>query len=156
MRRDDQTYQLVLGSVLSGTLTRNVGNPDESRLALERGLLAGLSASKRLLAHAATGIFVLGTLSLSASSVHTRAGTLRSFDLRVGVAAGRSFGPITPYLLARAFGGPVFVPDGPTIGDDHHYVLGLGLSARLGPIDLGGEVAPLGERRLTATGGISF
>ncbi len=156
MRRDDQTYQLVLGSVLSGTLVRDVGTSSESRLALERGLLAGLSASKRLLAHASTGIFLLGTLSLSASSVHTSAGTLRAFDLRAGVAAGRSFGPVTPYLLARAFGGPVFVPGGPTVGDDHHYVLGLGLSARVGPVDLGGEVAPLGERRLTATGGISF
>ena len=151
VRRDERTYQLVLGSVLSGTLVRPA-----DRLSVGPGVLAGVSGSTRLYTQARTGLFVLGTASFAASSSQTSAGPLRAFDARVGVAAGRTFGPVTPYLLARLFGGPVLLPGGTTVGDDRHFVLGLGVSARVGPFDLGGEIAPLGERRATAACGVSF
>lgn len=136
--------------MLGGELARG-----DRALSLDRGVLAGVSTSHRLWADG-TGWFVLGTLSLSGSSIPTAAGWLRALDVRLGVAAGRSIGAVTPYVLARAFGGPVWLPDGAIVGDDHHYVLGLGLSVRVARVDVGAELAPFGERRATGTLGLSF
>jgi len=104
--------------------------------------------------------FVTGSAGLGVSRASTRenlaAGmqgarvSLTAIDARGGITAGRTFGPVSPYLLARAFGGPVFWTwDGrSTTGSDiHHFQLGAGASLAIGAratvlVDL----AALGER----------
>lgn len=104
--------------------------------------------------------FVLGTLSIAASFVQTRFVNARdrftATDARIGVVVGKTFGPVSPYVLARGFGGPIFWNE-LTGSDRYHYNLGLGLA--LGPfggVDVGAEVSLLGERRATASAGLNF
>lgn len=103
--------------------------------------------------------FVTGSLGAAAARVTTReAGgdrtALVAVDvLRVGVQAGRAFGPARPYVLARAFGGPVWWRlDGAdrTGTDIHHYQLGVGgsVTTRAG-LSLSIDLAALGERSAT-------
>lgn len=78
-----------------------------------------------------------------------------AFDLRLGVLAGTVlFDVLTPYAVARVFGGPVFWSiDGEsrTGTDVHHYQLGLGLSVRPWEfLSLSIEGVPLGEQALSA------
>jgi hypothetical protein len=150
LRAGPQTFQLVLGEAVGGRLTTGSGP-----VSIGRGVVGGLSFGRRFWSDD-TGWFVLGTLSVSGSSIPTATGPLRALDVRVGVAAGKSIGAVTPYVLARAFGGPVWLPGGGVVGDDHHYVLGLGLSVRIARVDVGAELAPFGERRATGTVGLSF
>jgi hypothetical protein len=113
-----------------------------------------------------TAPFVLGTLSFAAAIASTRdvvtseTIALRSFDARVGVVAGMVFGPVVPFVFARAFGGPVmWTYHGDTVagGDRYHVQLGLGASAQLGKgLDLFVEGAPLGERRIAGGVGLRF
>ena len=148
------TLQLVVGEIVGGSLRLG----DRPAWSLNPGVVGGLSFSRAL--WSSNGFFLLGTASASFSMSGTIAGPVRALDFRGGVAFGRSFGPVTPYLMARGFGGPVTVPtaeSGSTVvGDTRHFTVGLGVSARLGVFDVGGEAAPLGERRATATAGVSF
>lgn len=88
-------------------------------------------------------------LSVSASGSRTTGG-LTSFDARIGAMVGKAFGPVVPYVAARAFGGPVFY-QGESGGDRYHVTLGGGVSVRL-PASLGVfvEVMPLGEQSAVA------
>ncbi len=143
----------MVGELLGGSLRLH----ERPAWSLEPGVVGGLAYSRAL--WSSGGFFLLGTASASFSTSRTIAGPVRAVDFRGGLAFGRSFGPVTPYLMARAFGGPVRVPtaDGSTlVGDTNHYTVGLGVSARLGVFDVGGEVAPLGERRATGSVGVSF
>lgn len=101
--------------------------------------------------------FVHGSVSLSGSRVTTteaRAGAptegLMAFDARVGASAGRQLGPVMPYLLARAFGGPVLWNvdgAGVTGTDAYHVQLGAGASVTLGSAwSIMVDVSALGER----------
>jgi len=101
--------------------------------------------------------FVTGSFSVSASrttTTETLPGapreTLIAVDLaRGGVTAGRTFGPVSPYLLARAFGGPVLWElDGMDVGgtDVHHFQLGVGASVTTGSVSVLVDVAALGEQ----------
>lgn len=77
--------------------------------------------------------------------------------MRVGLVAGYTvFDRLTPYAVARVFGGPVFWRGG--VGTDaYHLQLGLGLVVGLpGGFDLAAEVVPLGEQRAVASVGVSF
>ena len=81
--------------------------------------------------------------------------------MRAGAVAAMTFGRLlTPYALARAFGGPVLWRyNGARINgtDVHHYQLGAGLALLLRRrIDLFAEAIPLGERGLSAGAGLSF
>jgi hypothetical protein len=75
-------------------------------------------------------------------------------DVRAGVAAGKTIGPVVPYLAARAFGGPVNWrrQGGSVVGTDrHHVTAGGGLTVRLpAALDLTVEAMPLGERSVAA------
>jgi len=78
-------------------------------------------------------------------------------DARLAAMIGKSFGPVVPFLGARAFGGPVsWRLAGQSVmgGDAHHYAVGAGLSVRLpARLELFAEAMPLGER--SATAGVS-
>ena len=104
--------------------------------------------------------FLTGSIGLGASHTSTHeqldAGmrgprvSLTAIDARGGVTAGRTFGPLSPYLLARVFGGPVlWAWDGAsTTGTDtHHFQLGAGASLSIGArATLLVDVSALGER----------
>ncbi len=104
------------------------------------GLLAGVGLARQW---QRGNWFATGTLGFSASRVTTgesgsrdpqlrpqRTGLVAT-DLRAGAMAGRTFGPISPYVLARVFGGPVLwtLDDEDVTGTDiYKFQLGAGLS----------------------------
>jgi hypothetical protein len=85
-----------------------------------------------------------------------------AFDLRAGAIAGKTIaGVFTPYVTARAFGGPVswrFDGDAVTGTDLYKYQLGGGLSLALfdRKLDVFAEGIALGERGFAAGVGTSF
>jgi hypothetical protein len=123
---------------------------------LDPGFIATASGSYLALPETSARPFLL--FSLSASVLV--APDFTAGDLRIGAVAGKTFlGRLTPYLAARAFGGPVSVrsPAGDrTGGDTHHYALGGGATLRLGNVDVFIDGAALGERSLSAGAGLSF
>jgi len=106
------------------------------------------------------------TSLLSFSSARTRLDHQSSvaysaFDLRLGGQFGVTIARVLrPYVLARAFGGPVFWRyrgEAVTGTDTHHYQIGMGLSARLARrINLFAEAVPLGEQAVIAGGAVAF
>jgi hypothetical protein len=106
--------------------------------------------------------FLALTAVLSASTSRTQhelqAARYTAFDLRLGAAFGATFfDALSPYALARVFGGPVFwrYEDKPVTGTDvYHFQLGAGLAWRIAErVDAFIEGVPLGERALV--GGVS-
>lgn len=105
--------------------------------------------------------FLILTSLLSASAARTRPGAqpgnstgYEALDLRLGVLAGTTlFDVLSPYLLARVFGGPVFwryQGHAQTGTDVYHYQLGAGLALQLAkPVELFLEGVPLGEQALS-------
>lgn len=102
---------------------------------------------------------------LSASHARTRlrgddhSESYTAFDLRLGVIFGTTlFDVLSPYVVARAFGGPVFwryEGDNQTGTDTSHVQLGAGVTLRpLEMLAIYVEGIPLGERALA--GGASF
>lgn len=99
-----------------------------------RGFVASASGSRRW-SLGDRRWFVTGSLSASAGTTTTTGVTderLTAFDLRIGAIAGRTFADVvSPYVLARAFGGPVLwrVAGEDRAGSDTtHVQLGAGLS----------------------------
>lgn len=101
--------------------------------------------------------FVIGSATLGASRVTTREDSpgasrvgLVAADARVGASLGRRLGPVSPYLLARAFGGPVLWTldgDDQSGTDRYHVQLGAGATVALGDAwTLVVDVSALGER----------
>jgi hypothetical protein len=84
-----------------------------------------------------------------------------AFDLRVGVAVGKTFlDVLSPYLAARLFGGPILWElegEDVTGTDQHHVQIAFGLAASLPRgFDLFAEGAPFGERAATVGAGVAF
>jgi hypothetical protein len=109
---------------------------------------------------------VLLTGSMAASLAWTSppgggaASTLSAFDVRLGVVAGKTIAhAVTPYVLARAFGGPVFASlagNSVTGTDANHYQVGAGVSVHVGRFDAVVEGVPLGELGIVAGVGLAF
>ena len=146
---------LAVGAVLGGRLEEPAGGHD-----LGTGLVATASVSRQW---QRAPWFVTGTGSFGASRVPTQADgggageTLVGIDGRVGATAGRTVGPVSPYLLLRAFGGPVLWQLGgmDVVGTDTtHVQLGAGVSASFGPATVVLDVSALGER--SASLGLSY
>ncbi len=103
------------------------------------GVVGSVSGSRRWNLGADKKWFVTGSLTASAGTTSTSGASSERFtatDLRVGAIAGRTFGDrLSPYLLARGFGGPVMWSVGGsdvTGSDTHHYQLGVGASLSTG------------------------
>jgi hypothetical protein len=84
-----------------------------------------------------------------------------ALDARGGVTFGTTlFDALSPYALARAFGGPVFwrYQGAAVTGTDvSHYQLGGGLALYVARrVDVFVEGVPLGERALSAGGAVAF
>lgn len=98
-----------------------------------------------------------GVLSGSYARTKLRDGDERAnygaLDLRVGVTVGTTlFDMLTPYAVARAFGGPAFwnYRGEPTVGTDvSHVQLGAGLALLIATrLDVFVEGIPLGEQAI--------
>jgi hypothetical protein len=110
--------------------------------------------------------FALFTSQLAFVTSRTRLGAEPStrysaFDLRLGAQLGLNLaGFLHPFVLARAFGGPVFWRyEGTAVTgtDIHHYQVGAGCGFELAErIALVAEVVPLGEQALAAGASFAF
>jgi hypothetical protein len=154
----------TLGGMLGSTTTGTLDAYGQS-FALSPGPLAAFVASFRVLDEGAVRPFVLLSGSLGASLSWTSAANqpsnaMTSIDARLGVAAGKTIAHVlTPYLVARVFGGPILWKDvgASVVGTDvYHYQLGAGAVLRLGRFDLLVEGIPLGEQALVGGAGMAF
>jgi hypothetical protein len=151
------TLEVGAGPFLGGSIT-TAG----TRYALSPGFAGALGASYRVLDADGAIPFVLLTGQISyVSSSTSPGGGYNAFDLRLGAAVGTTLWRVlTPYVVGRAFGGPVYwrFQGTPVVGtDDHHWQVGGGLSLALGSrFDLFAEGVPLGEQGVSAGAGYSF
>lgn len=122
-------------------------------------LTATLSMTHMLTRTDDRGTHTDGTTSKNAQPESPR---FTALDLRVGVVAGKTFADVfTPYVTARAFGGPIsWRYDGEEVtGTDlYKYQVGGGLSLALFDrrFDVFAEGIALGERGLAAGVGTTF
>jgi hypothetical protein len=84
-----------------------------------------------------------------------------AFDLRAGVLFGGTlFGVLSPYAVARIFGGPVFwryQGSAVTGTDVSHYQVGAGIALLIvRHVDFYAEGVPLGERAVSAGLSVAF
>jgi hypothetical protein len=153
------TFGGALGSTIAGEM-----NLDGETHRVSPGPLGAVTASFRPIDEGDVAPFVLLTGSVAASLAWTtppgggHSDSLAAFDVRLGVVAGKTIAHVvTPYLLARAFGGPVYWAALPNPGTDaNHYQLGGGISVRLGRVDLVAEGVPLGELGVVFGAGLAL
>jgi hypothetical protein len=150
----------ALGAAVGGELTMPAG-----RYFFSPGPMGLLGVSWQIvegrpfLSLSADLSFAAATTELDGSS--GRATDYDAFDLRGAARFGTTlFDILTPYALARAFGGPVFwrYQGAAVIGTDvSHYQVGGGfvlVAAR--QFDVFVEAAPLGERAVAAGAALAF
>lgn len=128
------SFRVAIGALLDGGLDRE-DMPDTHDL--DPGVVGALGVSRQWTLGDGYW-FITGSagLSIAAASTHEPGATddprFVAGDLRVGAIAGRTLAGIwNPYLLARAFGGPVWwsIDGMDTVGTDtRHFQLGAGLS----------------------------
>jgi hypothetical protein len=101
--------------------------------------------------------FLQLSASLAVSGFQASAGSAVAVDARVGLVVGYTLWErLTPYVVGRAFGGPVFYA-GSTGTDASHLQAGLGLVLGLPwGLDVSAELAPFGEQRVTGGLGLSW
>jgi hypothetical protein len=159
---DGFSLRIAAGVIVGGSLEGEGRTYD-----VEPGWTLSFSAARQWFGRSDETPFLTTALSLSASRARTvEAGTgeeeaLGASDLRLSVLFGYTFGyTFSPYLVARAFGGPVsFKQDGRdrTGSDRHHYALGLGSSVSLfDRLDLLVDATFFGERSLSAGASVAF
>jgi hypothetical protein len=149
----------TVGGGVGSTVTGNI-DVNGVTSTVSPGPLGAITTSFRPLDEGTVAPFVLLSASMAASLSWVASSTLTAFDVRLGVAAGKTIADVvTPYLLARAFGGPVFwsIAGASATGTDaYHYQLGGGVSVRLGRVDLLAEGVPLGERAVVVGAGLTL
>ena len=151
------TLEAGAGAFLGGTITAPAAH-----YVMGPGFAGVVGASYRVLDARGAIPFVLLDLQLSYANSSAPADVgYNAFDLRGGLSVGTTFWRIfTPYVVGRAFGGPVYWRYLGTaiVGtDDHHWQVGAGFSLRIASrVDLFAEGVPLGEQGATAGAGFSF
>lgn len=143
------SLRAAIGAVLDGSLEGEGRTYD-----IGPGFIVSASVAKQWV----SGYwFLTGSFSVSASRTTTTENlpgaarqSLVAIDLaRAGLTAGRTFGPVSPYVVARAFGGPVLweIDAMDVVGTDvHHFQLGAGVSVTTGSLSVLVDVAALGEQ----------
>jgi hypothetical protein len=157
-------FEFGAGALLDGEFERGGTTYDFSP-----GVLLVTGASYRLVTNDGPRPFVLVGGQVAYVNARTRQENLAgaesvgydAFDLRFGPVVGWTFwNALSPYVLARLFGGPVFWHyQGESVvgGDTHHYQLGAGVSLLLAKrVDLFVEGVPLGELNLAGGAGLHF
>jgi hypothetical protein len=158
----DLTLELGAGSLVDGSFERAGATYD-----FAPGFLLMVGGSYRLLQQDGTRPFVLlgGQLAYVMSHTKEYAGDesvpYHAVDLRMGPIVGWTFfDMLSPYVIARVFGGPVFwrYQDEAIVGGDvHHYQLGAGIALLIAErVNLYAEGVPLGEQALAAGAGFRF
>jgi len=150
------TGRFAGGIILDGTLTPEAG---EART-VDSGLMLGLGGDYPIGAARGSRPALDLSVALSASwatledELSNQEESYRALDLRLGLrATWQVSSALYPYAVSRLFGGPVNwdTKDGDLQGSDtHHYQLGGGLAAGLGPVGVFVEYVPLGEETLSA------
>jgi hypothetical protein len=160
--KPDVALELGVGSLVDGSFERGGDAYDFSPGFL---LLAG--GSYRLLKNDGSQPFVLlgGQLAYVFSNTQQYAGQesvpYHAIDFRVsGIVGWTFFDMLSPYALARLFGGPVFWEyqgEAITGGDVHHYQLGVGVALLIAErVNLYVEGVPLGEQAFAGGAGFSY
>lgn len=157
------TVQVGAGGILWGSL-----GVSGARHSFGPGWSASVATSYRLLDGRGRMPFLLLGGSLAVANATTREDKPGAAevpywagDLRVSGILGKTFFDVlSPYVAARAFGGPIFwrvAGEDVTGTDRYHVQLGFGLSASL-PVglDVFAELVPLGERAVSTGAGFSF
>lgn len=147
------------GAVVAGTLERNA-----QRFELAPGQTGFASIGWRAIDAATDGPwpFLQLTATLSASRTYAAGSSFTAFDLRAAAIAGRTIENVfTPYVVARAFGGPISwrIGGADVTGTDlYKYQLGGGFSLALPSrvLDVFVEGVGLGERGIAAGIGNTF
>jgi hypothetical protein len=143
------SFRGSIGAILDGGMTSASTDAD-----ISAGFVVGFGVSKQWpLSHR---MFINGSVDLGASRVTTHQGhapgvALIATDIRVGAIFGRTFGRVSPFVLARLFGGPVFwqstAGEAITGTDIYHVQLGAGASVSVGSgLSLMVDVSALGEQ----------
>jgi hypothetical protein len=151
------SVQLGAGGIADGRLTA------DRAYSVGPGWIAFGAYAYRIVEDRGAVPFVLGSVSAGMSVARTSAGSesahLAGYDVRAGLLAGKTFGPVTPYLAARVFGGPVLWRErniDVTGTDKFHYQPAVGAALSLGRLDVSFEWAFAGERAVTAGLGITL
>ena len=147
------SFRATLGALAGGSLERD-GMPGTHDIGA--GVVGGVGVARQWTLGDGRW-FVTGSagLGVAAASTHEAGAAddprFTAADARVGAIAGRTFATIwSPYLLARAFGGPVWwTVDGSdaTGSDTRHFQLGAGVSvATTFGLTIVVDVSALGEQ----------
>jgi hypothetical protein len=160
------------GALLGGNLVYG-----GRRFELGPGIVVASGISYALVVPKQTGVFVVGSAQFAALATETstlpaalavpgslaaaaqQRASYTAFDLRVAVAAGYRISPVlSPYAVARAFGGPIFWRvDGAAVQGTDLYKYQLGFGAAIGlskQVDVQLEASVVGEQALTAGVGL--
>lgn len=144
------SFQASLGAFVTGDL-----RTPTSKVTLGPGVASSIGVGFRMLDGRGSAPLVLTTLTYSSTHVSARpiARHFAAHDVRASLVIGKTIADVvTPYALARAFGGPAFWrwDDGKRVtGTDlYKYQVGGGIAATVGPVELFVEGTPLGERTL--------
>jgi len=151
--------QASLGGIVGGEV-RRAGEVHD----VGPGIGASVAGSWLALYETERRPFLLLTVSLGGSTTTTRAAgestRLTAFDLRLNALVGMTFFDVlTPFITARAFGGPVswkIAGESVVGGDEHHYAVGAGATVRVARFDVFVEALPLGERSASLGVGATF
>ena len=149
-----RTVRAAVGAILDGTLRRDGQRAHDG----DSGALAAVGLEYRARAGAGkqpsidlSGYFGMSWAQTTAPDSGVETDYLAT-DLRLGAAAGWSLRERTySYVSARVFGGPVsweIDAEDVTGNDVHHYQLGVGSAAELGPVSVFAEYFGLGETAL--------
>jgi hypothetical protein len=154
------TLQASAGAAFGGVLTVKDGRHD-----FDPGPSAALGVSWRAL-EGRPFLALTSLLSFSAARTHgvgaaSGSAGYEALDLRLGALFGTTlFETLSPYAVARVFGGPVFwryQGSAVTGTDVSHFQLGLGLAWLIARrIDLFAEGIPLGERAVSGGAAVAF
>lgn len=158
---DTTNVQAGLGATLGGRFVFG-----EERFSFDPGWIASLAVTWKIIGTKRDDAFLIASGAIAASGTATRdaAGTTEdmfAFDLRASVIGGKTFFDVlSPYLVVRAFGGPVLWKlrgEDQFGGDKYHFQVGAGLVVALPErFDVFAEGVPLGERAAVAGIGYSF
>ena len=155
------SFRIAVGALVDGDVD---GNEMPGAHDLKPGFVGAFAVARQITLGAEDEWFITPSAAISvlAASTHEAgAATDPSFvagDIRLGAVAGRTFATIwKPYLLARAFGGPVswtVAGESVTGTDTHHYQLGAGLTvATEFGLTVVVDVAALGEQAVSLAAG---
>lgn len=151
-----------VGQIGAGGIADGEIDTDEAH-ALRPGWLFFASYTHRIIDERGAWPFVLGSASVGASAARTFNGRdsshFSALDVRAGVTVGKTFGPLSPFVAARVFGGPVFWTrrgQALTGSDKYHYQPAIGVVVARRPADLFVEWAFAGERSIGAGVGVAF